>query len=195
MSAPTPSTPEDTSSSLLSRVKNQDAEAFLQLIHWIGPFILRWCLRAGLQSADRDEVSQLVLIKLWRGLPTFRKDGPDDSFRGWVFTITRNCICDWFACHKDAPHALPIEVTAKPESSDEQDLRQRAVHLLVRELMARHAGDGGFQAFRRTAVDGLSAVEVADELGMSPDVVRQHKSRWIKRLRDQLRERFGELLG
>jgi RNA polymerase sigma-70 factor (ECF subfamily) len=194
MSVPTPPTTDDTSSSLLSRVKNQDADAFLQLVHWIGPFILRWCLRAGLQSADRDEVSQLVLIKLWRGLANFRKDRPDDSFRGWVFTITRNCICDWFARNKDTPHALPAAVLARTEPSDEQDLKRRAVHLIIRELITRHVGDRGFQAFRRTVVDGLSAVMVAEELGMSPDVVRQHKSRWIKRLRDQLRDQFGEML-
>ena len=44
------------------------------------------------------------------------------------------------------------------------------------------------------AVDGLSSVEAGKELGLGADVVRQHKCRWIKRLRDRLREQFGELL-
>ena len=32
----------DTDSGLLRRVLNKDADAWLQLVHWIGPSILRW---------------------------------------------------------------------------------------------------------------------------------------------------------
>jgi RNA polymerase sigma-70 factor (ECF subfamily) len=186
---------EDTSSSLLSRARLGNAAACVQLVEWIGPLILRWCQRAGLQQADRDEVSQQVLMKLWGGLPKFRKDRPGDSFRGWVYTITRNCIHDLVARLKDAPRPLPVGLPAKDDPSEARDLKQRAIHILVQELIRAHSADPGFKAFLRTAVDGRSAVEAAQELGMTPDAVRQHKSRWIKRLRDRLRDQFGELLG
>jgi hypothetical protein len=45
--------PEDgTSSSLLADVRNGDAAAWIRLGRWIGPLILKWCRRAGLQPAD-----------------------------------------------------------------------------------------------------------------------------------------------
>ncbi|HKI37012.1 MAG TPA: sigma-70 family RNA polymerase sigma factor [Gemmataceae bacterium] len=193
MSAPSPPA-DDTSSSLLARVKNHDADACVQLVQWIGPFILRWCQRARLQAADRDDVSQQVLKNIWSRLATFRKDKPNDSFRGWVYTITRNCILDLWERRRGAPHPLPVELPAEADPSEARDLKRRALHLLIQEVIARHAGDSGFQAFYRTAVDGLSAVEAAQELGLSPDAVRQHKSRWIKRLRDRLLRQFGDLL-
>ena len=186
---------DDTSSSLLTRAKNRDTEAWMQLVRWIGPLILDWCRRAGLQLADREEVSQQVLINIWRGLTAFRKDQPGHSFRGWVYTITRNCILDLHARNKrTASQPLPVAIPAESDPSDAQSLKRRALFLLVQEAVAGHASDRGFQAFYRTAVGGLSAVEVAAEMGMTADAVRQHKSRWVKRLRDQLREQFGELL-
>src|SRR5437868_2966054 len=52
---------DDTRSSLLLRVNNRDADAWLKLVKWIGPFILGWCRKARLQPADCDDVAQEVL--------------------------------------------------------------------------------------------------------------------------------------
>ena len=47
----------------------------------------------GLQSADADDVTRAILLKMVRALPTFRYDG-NLSFRGWLKTITHNCWHD-----------------------------------------------------------------------------------------------------
>ena len=182
--------PDDTSSSLLSRVKNRDADAYVQLVRWIGPRILRWCELSGLQDADREEVSQQVLMNVWHGIAAFRKVSAGDSFRGWVYSITRNCIRDLLTKRRAPPQPLPVE----SDPSEANDLKRRALQFLVQSAVARHAKDSEFRAFYRTAVDGLSPTEAARELSLSADVVRKHKSRWIKRLRDQSRDQFGELL-
>jgi RNA polymerase sigma-70 factor (ECF subfamily) len=187
--------PEDgTSSSLLAGVRNGDAAAWIRLARWIGPLILKWCRRAGLQPADGDEVAQQVLTNIWRRRDAFRKEAPGDSFRGWVYVITRNCIHDLRSQRRDAPGPLPPEVSIEADSADAGDLQRRALQLLVQDAIASYVNDLGFKAFYRTAVDALSAVEAGIELNLSPDAVRQHKSRWLKRLRDRLRQEFGELL-
>jgi RNA polymerase sigma-70 factor (ECF subfamily) len=204
MSQPSPPA-DDTSSSLLARVRKQDADAWLQLVKWIGPFILGWCRRARLQPADGEDVCQQVLTNVWRRLDTFRTELPGHSFRGWVYVITKNCIADLQEQRRRAlagerlasarPQAGPAaELPAEDDPAAAHDWKQRALQLLIQEVIALHANDRGFRAFYRTAVDGLSAVAAAQELGLSADVVRQHKSRWIKRLRDQLRKQFGDLL-
>jgi RNA polymerase sigma-70 factor (ECF subfamily) len=188
------SSEDGTSSSLLASVRSGSAAAWIKLARWIGPLILKWCRRAGLQSADGDEVAQQVLTNIWRRLETFRRDRPGDSFRGWVYVITRNCIRDLQAQHRRGPGPLPPEVPVEADSADANELQRRALQILVQNAIARYVNDRGFKAFYRTAVDGLSAVEAGRELNLSPDVVRQHKSRWLKRLRDRLRQEFGELL-
>jgi RNA polymerase sigma-70 factor (ECF subfamily) len=194
MSAPKPASDDNTDSSLLARVRKQDADAWIQLVKWIGPLLLHWCQRAGLQAADGEDVSQQVLLKVWHGLASFRKENAGDSFRGWVYTITRNRIVDWVKKQRPAFSPLPVELPAVADAAEEPDLKQIALQMLIRDAVAQHVNDRGFTAFYRTAVDGLSAVEVGSELGMSADVVRQHKSRWIKRLRDRLGEQFKGLL-
>jgi len=48
-----------------------------------------------------------------------------------------------------------------------------------------------WEAFRRFAIDGHRAVEVAAQLGLNVNSVLQAKSRVLKRLREEA----GELLG
>jgi RNA polymerase sigma-70 factor (ECF subfamily) len=193
MSVPSRSPADDTSSSLLLRVKNSESDAWLQLVNWIGPSILGWCQRARLQPAEIDDVSQHVLQNIWAHLPSFRKDQPNHSFRGWVYTMTRNQIAD--LRRQSALRGLPqVELPVEPDASEAASLLQRAQAVVLQELVAQNAGDAGFKAFYRTAVDGLSASAAADELGLKEWTVRQHRSRWIKRLRDRLHNEFEELL-
>lgn len=186
----------DTSSGLLVRARTKDPEAWLQLVRWIGPFVLRWCHGAGLQGSDCDDVSQQVVLNLWNNLGTFRKDRPGDTFRGWVYVITRNCLRDFVARRRTQPGALPLaDIPAEPADDESRELTEGALQLILDGYLAVWRTDTGFQAFYRAAVDGLPAPEVAGELGISAAAVRQHKSRWIKRLREQLAAQFGELLG
>ena len=185
---------DQTSSSLLLRVKNQDADARVRLVQWIGPFILRWCRQFSLQSADQEEVTQQVLLNVWQHLDSFRKVNPKDSFRGWVYAITRNCVRDFKTRRQETPFRLPEQWESPSDTSEDEELSQRALQLILDDALSEFQTDVGFQAFYQTAVNNRVASEVADDLGLSHASVRQHKSRWRKRLRDQLREQFGELL-
>ena len=64
-------------------------------------------------------------------------------------------------------------------------LMQRAIALVRPELQ-----EATWQAFWRTVVEGEPTADVARELGMTPQAVRQARYRVLKRLRDELE---GEL--
>jgi RNA polymerase sigma-70 factor (ECF subfamily) len=186
---------DDTSSSLLVRVRRQDPDAWLRLIEWVSPFVLRWCRQAGLQAADCDDVSQLVLQRVWSHFGTFRKDRATDSFRGWVYTITRNQCRSFLASRRtDVNTVADVPLPVAPDPADALDLQKRALWLLLQEIVARHGRDVGFKAFYRAAVDGVPAKEVGEELGLKAWTVRQHRCRWVKRLRDRLAVDFGGLI-
>src|SRR5215471_1548277 len=93
MAEPLPD-PDQTSLSTLSRARTNDPEAWRRLVHLYSPLLRRWCAKAGLQPADTADVLQDLFAAVHHNLGGFRKNGPTDSFRGWLWTITRNKIRD-----------------------------------------------------------------------------------------------------
>lgn len=66
--------------------------AWQQVVEHYGPSIHAWCQRAGLQSADADDVTQQVFLATFNGMAGLRLDRPGDSFAGWLYAITKNKI-------------------------------------------------------------------------------------------------------
>jgi RNA polymerase sigma-70 factor (ECF subfamily) len=179
--------PESTSSSLIDRVKLREPEAWQRLVKLYGPLIYRWCRASSLQPDDSADVVQEVFRSVMTGLNSFRKDRPGDSFRGWLWTVTRNKIRDHHRRGANHPHAAggtdaqqqfqqlpddPPEETGTQTSIPDSGLIQRALQIIKLEFE-----ESTFQAFWRMTIDGLSATEVADELGMTKGAVRQAKYR------------------
>ena len=97
--------PETTSSSLIDRVKLRDSEAWQRLVRLYGPLIYRWCRASSLQPNDAGDVVQDVFRSVLTGVESFRKDQAGDSFRGWLWTITRNKIRDHIRRRAGHPEA------------------------------------------------------------------------------------------
>src|SRR5215471_13121384 len=94
-----------TSLSTLSRAKANDPEAWRRLVHLYSPILQRWCVCAGLQPADTADVLQDLFVTVHDKLGSFRKRGPEDSFRGWLWSITRNKIRDHLRAARRHPRA------------------------------------------------------------------------------------------
>lgn len=84
-----------TSTSLLSRARANDREAWERVVYLYSPLVHGWCRRFGLQDADTLDVGQDVLRSVFLHLDSFRKDRPGDSFRKWLKTMTRNRVLDF----------------------------------------------------------------------------------------------------
>lgn len=133
------------------------------------------------------------------GLAGFRRDRPEDTFRGWLHGITRNKLlghreragrqpraAGGTEAHLDLhgladPLAAPADDPDTPAESDA--LYRRALELVQGEFEAKT-----WQAFWATAVDHRAPADVAAELGVSSAAVRQAKSRVLRRLREELGE-------
>jgi len=162
-----------------------------------------WCRRAGLGADDTADVCQEVFTAVAAHITEFRRDRPNDSFRGWLWTISRNKITDHFRrCQlrvqvqggTDAQRQLAQipdflqDLSSATDSSecDDDQLEQRALVLLRGEFE-----DRTWQAFWRMTVEGHSAAEIADDLGMTKKAVRQAKFRVLQRLRQELDDLVG----
>jgi RNA polymerase sigma-70 factor (ECF subfamily) len=164
------------------------------------PQVFRWCRRAGLGSEDAADVLQNVFLAVATRIADFRRDTPADSFRGWLWGITRFKIADHFRARKDVPagaggstalaamNQAPDAALPAPDESEADDRAQllhRALDM-IRADFAEHT----WQAFWRSAVDGRPASDVGRELNMTPDAVYQAKARVLRRVREE----FAELL-
>ena len=188
---------ESTSSDLISKVKEHDAEAWSRLVNLYGPLVDFWVRRTGLQDADISDVFQDVFAAVAGGIERFRKERKGDSFRGWLRTIVRSKITDHFRRGNRQPvgaggsdaHVWLHQMSAVDSGSDLDEAN--AIHQLrVRglELIRGEFEERTWQMFWRCAVDEQPTREIAEEFGVSASAIRLAKSRVLRRLRDELGE-------
>jgi RNA polymerase sigma-70 factor (ECF subfamily) len=191
------------SSSLLKRLRDQDADAWRRLVRLYYPLVRGWCQRSGLQAEDAADVAQEVFRALAGNVDRFEREGGQNSFRGWLHGITRRQLLahwrrrkagtaaaggseaqQWFA---DLPAATDDELSSVCAvfDDDRNGVLRRALQLL-REGVAENT----WQAFWRTTVDGHAPADVAADLGISVNAVYVAKARLLARLRED----FGDLL-
>lgn len=186
-----------TSRSLIRRAAANDPLAWQRLSQVYGPLVYQWCRHCGLQPDDAADVVQEVFRSLARSLNTFRREQPGDSFRAWLWTITRNKLRDHHRRGHRRPQAFGGSTAQQefqqlpdlaPEDSDEaqrqhvrSELAQRALSLMQQDFEERT-----WQAFWKTAVEQKTAPQAAEELGTSVAAVYMAKSRVLRRLREEL---------
>jgi RNA polymerase sigma-70 factor, ECF subfamily len=180
-----------TSRSLLARLRAQDETAWRDCLTLYTPLVARWCLRKGLDEPDAADVAQEVFSKVARHIAAFRKETPDDSFRAWLCRITHHAIYDFL--HRRGASAAPEGGTEAlwrlqqhvDRASEPSEERQETCFLYRRavELVRGEFSETAWQMFWRTTVDGVSAPDVATELGATSVAVRQAKSRILRRLK------------
>lgn len=186
---------------LLYRLRTGDHEAWRRLDHLYGPVVLGWCRAAGLPHDDAADVQQEVYRAVLTHLAKFRRERPEDSFRGWLYTITLNKIRDHrrrqnrqvVATGGTVHQQELLEVAQQPSgmtSTQAAPEEAAQVHRRALELLQSDFQPRTWQAFWQVAVEGKTAAETAAELGMSVGAVFVAKSRVLKRLREE----FGDLL-
>jgi RNA polymerase sigma-70 factor (ECF subfamily) len=183
--------------SLLQRVRTRDPAAWERLVALYGPMVYGWCLRSGLQPADAADVGQDVFAAVARAIDGFRHDHEGDTFRGWLFTITRNKIRDrpqrpggTGAGGTDAQRRLAELPSEQPDEfipmadsdrvTEKKALCRRAVELIRVEFEPRT-----WEAFWRAFVDMQAPADIAAGLGLSVNAVYLAKSRILRRLREE----------
>ena len=181
-----------TSLSLLERAKASDRPAWERIVYLYSPLVYAWCRRFGLQDADALDVGQDVLRSVVTKLAGFRKDRPGDSFRKWLKTITRNRALDLYRRKSrqpvvlDSDQATPDDSPESAEELTEQKVVLRRALDLVRDDFELRT----WTAFWRVTIDEAPPAEVAQELGVSVNVVYLARLRVLRRLTDQ----FAELI-
>ncbi len=200
ISAPSPSSPS-TSESILIGLQRQTPSAWVCFVRIYGPLVYSWCRRRGLSPEDSADLVQEVSRAVHRRIDEFSHRGRG-SFRGWLWTITRNKIRDFYKTRSagavgGSGHLEAINQFAAPTEEDSPEPTEPSdrLALLRRALDLIQAGTEphSWTAFWRSAVDGHTARQIAADLNMTPDAVRKARSRILQRLRTAFHDLGEEL--
>lgn len=177
-----------TSLSLLDRLRDPaDADAWNRLDRLYTGLLRAWFARAGVQPADRDDLTQSALAIVLRRLPGFEHSGRAGAFRAWLRAIATNLLREHWRARPTARAESVLSELADPASGLSRAWDAEHEQHVLRGLMdlARPGfTDPTWRAFCRVSLDGVPARQAADELGLTVNAVLVAKSRVLARLRE-----------
>jgi RNA polymerase sigma-70 factor (ECF subfamily) len=186
----------DTSASFLDSLRRaSDDGAWSKLVDLYSPLIRGWLKRRGAATGDVDDIAQEVLAVVVRRFPEFRRKPQTGAFRAWLRKITVNCLRDHWRRNNKQPLAVggtdfgAIVHQLEDPHSDLSKLwdREHDEHVTqyLLKLIRPDFSEKTWKMFQRFAIDGLSADEVANELGTTANAVFIAKSRVMATLRER----------
>ena len=192
-----------TRATLLARLKDiDDGEAWTEFVHLYGPVVYGFARKRGLQDSDAADMVQEVLRSVARNADRMEYDPKRGTFRGWLYTVTRNKIYNFLSAQRRRPRAAGdassqerLESYADPSNEAEAEWEleyQRRLSSKAMDRVKHEFQPATWQAFWATAVEGRQALEVGAALKMTTGAVYVAKSRVLARLRDEVQKLMAE---
>lgn len=185
-----------TRASLLVQLRDgSNHAAWHEFMRLYGPVVYGFARKRGLQDADAADVTQDVLRSVSNSIGRLEYDRNHGTFRGWLFTITRNKVFNFLSARRIRPQGSGDTTTNKlldahPDGTDASETweleYQRRVTAIAMERVKSEFQEKTWQAFWLTAVEGQSAADVARTVGMSAGAIYVAKSRVLARLKSEV---------
>ena len=169
--------------SLVERIQNGDRSAEEQLVTQFGPRVYAMVMARSRRSMDAEDLTQDTLLAVIQAL-RLGKLNDAKSLPAYILGTARNIVSNYLR------RTIPQQVQSDELEAPRQTWPDwQSAHMENRRLV-REALDKMSQSDRHilqlALVRGLKPGEIATQLGLSPEVVRQRKSRAIRRVKDQI---------
>jgi RNA polymerase sigma factor (sigma-70 family) len=192
-----------TRASLLVRLRDGgDAAAWQEFVRLYAPIIYGFARKRGLQDADAADLMQEVLRSLSSAARRLEYDPARGTFRGWLFTVTRNKVFNFLESRSkrvlgtgDSSMQRRLEQHAGSDGDLSADWEADYQRTLAAQAMERVKGEfqaATWDAFILTAVDGRTPAQVSARVGLSVGAIYVAKSRVIARLRLEIERLQGD---
>lgn len=190
-----------TRASLLVQIRDgSNHVAWQEFVNLYGPVVYGFARKRGLQDADAADLMQDVLRSVSSAIGRLEYDRSQGSFRGWLFTITRNKVFNFLSARRIRPQASGDTSTnrmlaSQPDGSDPTGINndqswemeyQRRIAALAMDRVKGEFQEKTWRAFWLTAVEGVAAAEASQQIGLSPGAIYVAKSRVLARLKDEV---------
>jgi RNA polymerase sigma-70 factor (ECF subfamily) len=181
---------------LLGRLRRDPTNeaAWAEFVEHYGGKVYEWCRQWGLQEADAEDVTQNVLLKLAQKMREFTYDHRG-SFRAWLKTVTQHAWTDFLRTRgrpglgSGDSHTEDVLNSAEARQDLDQRLEQEFDRELLEEALVRvrlRVAPQTWEAFRLTALEGLSGAEAAAQVPMQVAQVFVARRRVQKMLREEV---------
>jgi RNA polymerase sigma-70 factor (ECF subfamily) len=184
-----------TRASLLVRIRDPgNGQAWEQFVEIYAPLVHGFARKRGLQNADAADLTQDVLGTVSRGVKNLDYDPSRGSFRGWLFTIVGNHLRNFWlrrAKEQQGSGNSAAQKWLQDQAAPGEDFsavweeeHQQRLFAWASKKVKSEVETATWQAFWQTSVEGRSAKEAGQALGMSVAAIYKAKSRVLARLKE-----------
>jgi RNA polymerase sigma-70 factor (family 1) len=175
--------------SVIQRLQKGDSDAFLELYNHYQSALYHYVLRFVKSPAIAEDVLQDVFLKIWE---IRDRIDPELSFKAYLYRICRNSV---FKLLKkiSVDEALRLQVMQHfTQSVADADLKilwqqyEEILHAAINNLSPQRR-----KVFRLCREEGKSYEQVANELGISRNTVKEHMVLAMKQIREHF-EQYGD---
>src|SRR6516225_7493276 len=118
-----------TRASLLVQIRDgSNHDAWQEFIKLYGPVVYGFARKRGLQDADAADLMQDVMRSVSTAIGRLDYDRNQGTFRGWLFTITRNKVFNFLSARRIRPQSSGdsgtnrlLESHPDPDANDSSD--------------------------------------------------------------------------
>ncbi|MDD6264731.1 MAG: RNA polymerase sigma factor [Clostridia bacterium] len=183
---------------LIKKASKGDDAAFEALAEKYRNLIYRICLIQLKSRENALDVSQNVLIKIWKNISLFRFES---SFSTWVYSITRNAVNDFIRREKRRSEFSADEIGNEGDAKtpvSERETPHEAVLKKERSEILRNAiyslSNEHQDVIILRDIEGYSYSEIASILSENEGTVKSRINRARKALKETLKKRnfFGD---
>ncbi len=180
------STASDHAALVAAVAERRDREAFSQLFDYYAPRINAFYLRRGADRGSAEEMTQDVMVTLWRKADLF--DPSKSNLATWLYRIARNRRIDLMRRDRldtvdPGDFLLDIPDESNPDAN-------RMIDAQSREEVLRRAMEGlppeALELVRLAFFDGLSHSEIAEKTGLPLGTVKSRIRLSFSKLRRTL---------
>ena len=167
---------------IMERLQQGDQQAFLVLYDRYHQLVYNWVLKLVKVPELAEDIVQEVFIKIWQ---IRERINPLQSFPAFVYKISRNkafAFLKKIASDDTLRSKVMTELGSNAESAENRLLWQQYQELLnkaVEQLPLQRK-----KVFKLCRQEGMSYEEVAAELGISRNTVKEHMVMAMKNIRE-----------
>ena len=180
----------NTRKTLLERVKKlRDDNSWEDFVLYYKGYIFAVIQGMGMSNQDAEDLSQRVLLKLWKNLPDYEYRPGSCKFRTWLCTVIRSEVYSWLRSQQSQDR----RIEKYKNNLDDDSFSVPEIEKIAENEWKDHIGKMAWEnikdSFSQNVIeaflmftDGKTTREIAEHLGVEENTVNVYK----KRVRDKL---------
>ncbi|MCM8531308.1 MAG: sigma-70 family RNA polymerase sigma factor [Lentisphaeraceae bacterium] len=190
-----------TKVTLLMRLKeSHDEKSWDEFHFYYAPYVRNLVRQFNLPEADVSDVTQLILVRVWKSLPTFNYDKSKGLFRSWLAAISRNATINFLDSKSSRNNRQNVSmddqvftssVSPEVEKISEKEWR-RHISALAWDNIKGELSDRMLISFTKS-LDGIDKDLIAEELKVEANTVQVYKQRVANKLCKEINRLEHEL--